>query len=145
MTPRTAPRFLTPTCLALCAAIAMPAMAADLNIRLERVGDTGRLHIYVFTAADGFPKEENAAVHQTYPATSDGRLDLTISVPDAAEYAVMAYQDKDGDGKMNRLLGMIPQEPYALSRNPQVFGKPKFADAAIRPASGEIIVLQLKD
>ncbi len=59
--------------------------------------------------------------------------------------ALMAYQDKNGDGKMNRLFGMIPQEPYALSRNPQVFGKPKFSDAAVQARDGESIILKLHD
>ena len=73
---------------------------------------------------------------------------MRISVPDAAEYALMVFQDKDGDGKMNRLLGMIPQEPYGLSRSPEVFGKPKFSDAAIKPSSPpnrEPISIRLRD
>lgn len=118
----------------------------ELSVRIEGIADKGKIHLYVFTGAEGFPKEEHAVLHQAYPRPPRGQtaLELRISVPEAAEYALMSFQDKDGDGKMKRLLGMIPQEPYGLSRNPKLFGKPKFAEAAIS-ASGETIVIKLHD
>lgn len=131
--------------IAVCIVCAMPALAADLKVRIEGIADSGTIHLYVFTSAEGFPKEENAVAQANQPGQSGTQLDIFIHVPDSSEYALMAYQDKNGDGKMNRFLGMIPQEPYALSRNPQVFGKPKFSDAAIRPLDGETIVLKLHD
>jgi uncharacterized protein (DUF2141 family) len=127
---------------------ALPSLyAAELNLRIEGLAEQGSIHVYVFTAADGFPKEEQAVIHQVHarPAPAENALALRLTVPDAAEYAVLSFQDKDGDGKMNRLFGMIPQEPYGLSRNPQLFGKPKFSDAAVSAADGELIVLKLHD
>lgn len=122
-------------------------LAAELRVRIEGIAEKGSIHVYVFTAPEGFPKEEHAAIHQVYsrPAPAQNDLDIQISVPDSAEYAVMSFQDKDGNGKMNRLLGMIPQEPYGLSRNPQLFGKPKFSDAAIKTSDSKFIVLKLHD
>lgn len=131
--------------IAACAVCAVPAFAADLQVRIEGIADSGTIHVYVFTSAEGFPKEENAVTHVNQPGQSGAQLDISIHVPDSSEYALMAYQDRNGDGKMNRLLGMIPQEPYALSRNPQSFGKPKFSDAAVRPLDGETIILKLHD
>lgn len=119
----------------------------ELSVRIEGIADKGKIHLYVYTGAEGFPKEEHAVLHQAYPRPPRGQsaLELRISVPEAAEYALMSFQDKDGDGKMKRLLGMIPQEPYGLSRNPKLFGKPKFAEAAIGAAAGETIVIKLHD
>ncbi len=121
------------------------AVAQDLKVRIEGAGDKGTIHLYVFSTAQGFPKEENAAVHATYPWPGGDFMEIMVKVPDAPGYALMAYQDKNEDGKMNRFLGMIPQEPYALSRNPQVMGKPKFSDAMVHPAENETIVLKLRD
>lgn len=127
--------------------LAPPLLAEELRLRIEGITEQGSIHVYVFTAAEGFPKEAQAAVHQVYPrpAPAEDALDIQIAVPDAAEYAVMSFQDKDGNGKMNRLLGMIPQEPYGLSRNPQLFGKPKFSDAAVKASDSGLIVLKLRD
>jgi uncharacterized protein (DUF2141 family) len=125
----------------------MPVVAAELQVRIEHIGETGSIHVYVFTSPEGFPKEERAVVHQVYPRPPAGEntLDVRITVPDSAAYALVSFQDKNGDGKMNRLLGMIPQEPYGLSRNPQLFGKPKFSDAAIKASDSMPIVLKLHD
>lgn len=124
---------------------ALPLYAAELQVRIEGIAEKGSIHVYVFTAPEGFPKEESAVFHQVYPKPEADALEIKLSVPDAPAHAVMAFQDKDGNGKMNRLLGMIPQEPYGLSRNPQLFGKPKFADAAINTAEGAPIVVKLHD
>ena len=48
------------------------------------------------------------------------------------------------DGKMERFMGMIPREPYALSRNPSVMGKPKFADSVFSRQDGAVIELELR-
>jgi len=141
-------KFLSAIALA-CALTMTNASAAELKVRVSGITASARdagsiVHVYVFTSADGFPKEERAIAHVAHSAPADS-LEFTIQVPEAAEYALMAYLDRNGDGKMNRFLGMIPQEPYALSRNPQVMGKPRFADAAVRPSSGELIVLNLRD
>ena len=127
--------------------LALPLLAADLRVRIEGVAERGDIHVYVYTTPVGFPKEEHAALHQVHPrpAPAQNELDILISAPDSTEFAVMAFQDKDGDGKMNRLLGMIPNEPYGLSRNPQLFGKPKFSDAAIKAGDGDTIVVKLHD
>lgn len=124
-----------------------PLFAADLRVRIEGIAKNGDVHVYVFTTQEGFPKEEHAILHQVYPrpVPTQNELDILISAPDSTEYAVMAFQDKDGDGKMNRLFGMIPQEPYGLSRNPQLFGKPKFSDAAFKASDSETIVVKLHD
>jgi uncharacterized protein (DUF2141 family) len=128
------------------APFAWSVSAADLEVRITGITDKASpIHVFVFTSAEGFPKEVSAAVHVRHAAPNGVQLDLVIPVPDAAQYALMAYQDRNGDGKLNRFLGMIPQEPYALSRNPDVMGKPKFTDAALKPVAGEAIILNLKD
>ena len=124
----------------------LAASAAELTVRVTGIADkAGAIHVYVFTSAEGFPKEENAAVHVSRAVPDGTQLDMVVQVPDAPAYALMAYQDKNGDGKMNRFLGMIPQEPYAMSRNPDVMGKPKFSETSVQPANGEAIVMKLRD
>lgn len=128
------------------AAVVTTANAAELDLRIEGLSATGDIYVYVFTSPDGFPKEESAALHRSFPRPPAAQNELTarVEVPDAAQYAVVVFQDEDGNGKMNRLLGMIPQEPYGLSRNPDVFGKPKFPDAAVSGDSAHQAPLVIK-
>ena len=122
----------------------MPALGAELKIEIGGITGPGDVHVHVFTSADGFPKEERAAIRSMHrlPA-GETSLGVELTVPDAAEYAVMCFQDKDGNGKMNRLFGMIPQEPYGLSRNPNVLGKPRFEESSVK--AGEIVRINLRD
>ena len=135
------------TCLAAGLLATASLSAAELSVRIEGIAEKGDIHVYVFTAAEGFPKEESAVLHQVYPKPEQPKngLSFRLPVPDVAELVIMAYQDKDGDGKMSRLLGMIPQEPYGLSRNPKLFGKPKFSDAAIKISDSAPVVIRLND
>lgn len=134
-------------CLAALTLPALPAGATELAVRIDGIAATGAVHVYVYTKAEGFPKEEAAVLHTSYPVEDKTltALDVKIDAPDADEYALVAYQDLDGNGRMNRLLGMIPQEPYGLSRNPKLFGKPKFSEASFTPKAGEVVVIHLKD
>jgi len=137
--------YLRTVFIAFVALLSLPVTAAELNLRIVNIVNAGAIHVFVFASAEGFPKEERAVVRADYPKPDGSELDLAIQVPESSEYAVMAYQDINGDGKMNRLFGMIPQEPYALSRNPDGIGKPKFADAAIQADNKDIILMKLHD
>ena len=118
------------------------AEAATLNVTLDgaRAGG-GPLTVLVFDRAEGFPKEPHAAQRHVLPA---GQSTLTLEGLKPGQYAVMAYHDEDGNGEMNRFLGMIPQEGWGLSNNPAVSGKPAFKDAAVTlPESGADVTIRL--
>ena len=125
--------------------IPISASAVPLQVKITHIAQPkGTLYLYVFTSAEGYPKEEHAAAHTSLPVPNGTEASATIEVPEAKEYAVMAFQDLNGDGKMERFMGMIPREPYALSRNPTVMGKPKFADSVFSWQDGAVIELELR-
>lgn len=49
----------------------------------------------------------------------------------AGTYAVAVYQDRNSDGKLNRLLGLMPREPYGFSNNVGKYAPASFNKAAI--------------
>jgi len=69
-----------------------------------------------------------------------GEVMVTLEVPPGI-WAVQAYQDEDGSGKVTRNFLGIPTEGLGFSNDaPFRFGPPKFADAAFRlePGGGRI-------
>jgi len=57
----------------------------------------------------------------------------------------MAYHDENGDGALDRFLGMIPTEGYGLSNNPEVTGPPAFEDSAFAlPDGGGAITVTMR-
>lgn len=130
--------------LALAAVTALGARAADLAVTVTEVGPApGPVWVLVFAEDAGFP--DLAA------ATDRLRLDRADTVTarfnglPPGRYAVMAYHDEDGDGDMDRFLGMIPQEGWGLSNGYDPSGKPDFAPAAVDlPAEGRAITVPLR-
>ncbi|WP_404386291.1 DUF2141 domain-containing protein [Caenispirillum salinarum] len=52
----------------------------------------------------------------------------------------MVTHDENGNGRMDRFLGMIPTEGYGLSNDPAVTGSPAFADSAF-PVMGDTSIV----
>ena len=118
------------------------AQAASLNVTLEgaRPGG-GPLTVLMFDRAEGFPKEARASQRHVLPA---GKTTLSLDGLKPGQYAVMAYHDEDGNGELNRFLGMIPKEGWGLSNNPKVSGKPAFKDATVTiPENGIAVTIHL--
>ncbi|MDZ7596062.1 MAG: DUF2141 domain-containing protein [Thiobacillus sp.] len=122
--------------------LCLPADAATLTVNLDGIKPGGGpLTVLLFDRAEGFPKEARASQRHVLPA---GKKTLALDGLKPGEYAVMAYHDEDGNGELNRLFGMIPQEGWGLSNNPKVTGKPKFKDAAVAlPEAGAAVTLHL--
>lgn len=123
--------------------LCLPATeAAHLNVTLEgaRAGG-GPFTVLVFDRPAGFPKESRAAERHVLPA---GRTEFVVDGLKPGQYAVMAYHDEDGNGELNRFLGMIPQEGWGLSNNPAVSGKPAFKEAVLTvPEGGTDVTIRL--
>jgi len=118
------------------------AGAATLTVTLDgaRAGG-GPLTVLLFDHAEGFPREAKASARHVLPA---GTRTLALEGLKPGAYAVMAYHDEDGNGGLNRFLGMIPQEGWGLSNNPRVSGKPAFKDAAVAlPETGAALTIKL--
>jgi len=56
-------------------------------------------------------------------------------------YAVAAYHDEDGNGRMKTVYGTIPLEGIGVSRDARgVMGPPKFEDASVTLDSEQLLI-----
>ncbi|HKL77972.1 MAG TPA: DUF2141 domain-containing protein [Gammaproteobacteria bacterium] len=124
---------------------ATAAQAATLNLRVTDVTSAEhQVVVQVYRGSDGFRDPENAVRRVAVPAKS-GTVPVTLEGLKPGRYAVVVYHDQDGDGGMDRFLGMIPTEGYGLSRNPEVTGPPAFADSAFDlPATGAELAIEMR-
>lgn len=93
----------------------------------------GAVRVGLYDDSKTFRKEERAFSVQQAPATPGTVVVRFDDVP-PGRYAIMAYHDEDGNGALNRRLGMFPTEGYGLSNNPSVIGPPAFDDSAFEIA-----------
>ncbi|CAN5362153.1 hypothetical protein BH10PSE2_BH10PSE2_03220 [soil metagenome] len=97
--------------------VAAPAFAADDTITLtfDTGAQTGNVMVALFGSEDAYAGH-GAPVAQTMVNVAAGQHVATFTVP-AGDYAMKAFHDVDGDGKMGTNPFGMPTEPYAFSNN----------------------------
>lgn len=124
---------------ALAAALAWSgaAAAAELQVVVRPVAhDHGTVKLALYSSPETFRKEDKALAMLSQPAVP-GEMTFRFDGLAAGRYAIVAYHDENGNGKMDRFLGMIPTEGWGLSNNPEVSGPPQFEPSAFTVADAE--------
>ena len=118
--------------LFLAATVTSSALAQQATLEVSLTGiqhDRGSVRVGLYADPKTFRKEAHAvAIQQVAAAQGTVTVQFAGLVP--GRYAIMAYHDEDGNGELNRRLGMFPTEGYGLSNNPTVSGPPAFDDSA---------------
>jgi len=127
-------RFTRAACAALiaasaCVATTATATAATVEVHVTGVAaGKGKVSVAV---CDREHYLKDCAYHATAPAQAGDNVIKVASVP-AGTWAVLVFQDKNENGKLDQTLFGIPLEDYGFSRDARGhFGAPSFEDAAI--------------
>ncbi len=132
------------TLMSLAMLWAGAARAGTLSVHIDDVkAAQGTVMISLFNAADTFMKKPVAS--QALPALKEGVTAVFTDLPEG-EYALAAYHDANGNGKLDMNLMGIPIEPYAFSNNAMgQMGPPTFAQAKFAlPAGGADLRVSLR-
>ncbi|RUT26022.1 hypothetical protein C0V97_08130 [Asaia sp. W19] len=120
-----------------------PAHAATVSAEISNIPDnTGTIRVALCTE-DEFLKPSCAFHAET--ASTTPRITVVFSDVPAGTYAIQAYQDRNGDAKLNRTFIGIPKEPIGFSRDPKLsYGPPSFEECALRfTDAGGTVALKL--
>lgn len=122
-------------------AVGQPAAAAALAIRFEGIETpTGQIMLSVFdnaAAHDQGGKPLRAAIVPVEGAAVTARFEGLAP----GDYAVKAFHDVDGDGKMATIPFGMPLEPFAFSNNAKAEGgPPRWEAASFAVAAGDNVV-----
>lgn len=130
---------------ALAFALPGQAEAADLTILAEALEIRGALVVAVFDSEAAW-RARKGPVHQaTVPVTQPAVQARFADLP-PGRYAIMAYHDRNGDGRLNTLPVGLPTEPYGFSNGARgTFGPPSWRAAAFETgSSGTVQSLRLR-
>jgi len=127
--------------LAAAAAAPAPSGAASATLVVEVEGlkdDKGKLHAALYASEEGFPtKPEKALRHVDVPIVA-GKARVVFEGLPPGGYAVAAYHDENGNGKLDTGFLGIPTEGLASSNDAKGFmGPPSFEKARVEVAPGE--------
>jgi uncharacterized protein (DUF2141 family) len=116
--------------LAACA-ILLGAAASAATVEVHVSGVTAGKGKVSVAVCDREHYLKDCAYHATAPAQAGDNVVKVAGVP-AGTWAVLVFQDKNENGKLDQTLFGIPLEDYGFSRDARGhFGAPSFEDAAI--------------
>jgi len=128
--------------LMLC--VGVPAHAAQdekpqptgiLTVRLTGFTNAGGVARVALVSSGQF-LSASRALRARSVSIQDGSATCVFEDVPFGSYAVQAYQDRNGNGKLDRNFIGIPSEPYGFSRGARSWtGPPKFKDAAFTLSS----------
>jgi uncharacterized protein (DUF2141 family) len=125
--------------------VPVAALAGDLTIDVSGItADRGRIYVAVYDRADTFPTSGRQLVRQILDPTASH---LTAHFKDLppGQYAAVAFQDSNGNGKLDKNFLGIPQEPYGFSNGARgSAGPPKFSEAAVTLSPDGAMKIELK-
>jgi uncharacterized protein (DUF2141 family) len=112
----------TLSALCACAALAAaalasaPALAADVTFDFDVAAPTGRVMVALFNNEANYGGEGQPVRYAMIDAAGASRQVRFEDLPDG-DYAMRAFHDVDGDGKMKTNPFGMPIEPFAFSNN----------------------------
>ncbi|WP_040786395.1 DUF2141 domain-containing protein [Massilia niastensis] len=126
---------------ALCCALVLPltaASAASIEVRVAPVaGGKGTVNVAVCDK-ERFLKQ---CLYTASAPAQEGETVIVIEDVPAGAWAVLAYQDENGNKQLDRNVLGIPKEKYGFSREARGrFGPPHFAEAALVVREGLMVV-----
>ena len=109
---------------------------AAVHLRFGGLEGGGRVIVALFADEPRW-RSTHGALRSADPAVVSGVAEVLFEGLPPGRYAVMAYQDRNMNGRLDTLLG-LPREPYGFSNDARgLFGPPGWADAVFTAASGQ--------
>ncbi len=104
----------------------------DLEIVITNTkSDLGTVQVLLFDNKEGFPDTPEKAFKSLQGNIQNNEVKLSLSGIPEGKYAISAFHDSDGDGKMKTGLFGIPKDRYGFSNDAKgIMGPPSFEDAA---------------
>ena len=104
------------------------ARAAEIRIRIQNPPESGSMVFMLYDSPNAFGDLRDPAL--TVTAEPDGRNIWSITNVPPGEYALIAYHDENGNGRIDRNFIGIPREPLGFANNYKPKGPPGYARAS---------------
>ena len=134
---------------ALFVALIVPASAAvasegaRLTLTFEAGTPSGAIMVSLFSSAETYAG--GAPVEQAVVNVAKGQGSVTFSDLPAGVYAVKAFHDVDGNGRMTANPFGRPIEPFAFSNNARgTMGPPSWEQASFRVESDTAQAIEIR-
>ncbi len=119
------------------------AQTGKIEIEVSNINnEKGIIYIGVYNNSTTFPKAD--VVLEKKIKAKKTSISHVFENVEIGNYAVAIYHDEDESGKINRYFFGMPSEDYGFSRNPKVFGLPKYEDCNFELKENKIVTVKIK-
>ncbi len=115
--------------------------ATELELRIDNAPTNRVLIVMLFDSANTFVNLRDPVRIMTI-SPEDATPDRMVGLP-SGEYALVVYQDDNGNGHLDKNFIGIPREPLSFSNRYWPQGRPTYTRAAFRLEEGEVKVIDL--
>jgi uncharacterized protein (DUF2141 family) len=77
----------------------------------------GKMFVAVYDSEASYLNVEKAVIKEFVAVDKTGSLTIKLNLEKEGRYAVAAFHDLNGNGKIDKNLLGVPTEPYAFSNN----------------------------
>jgi uncharacterized protein (DUF2141 family) len=121
--------------------VPMPTLTIEFKELKNKEAD---LYIAVSKPSKNFPDEANMVKQLIVKPKGKSTISISVDGLNYGAYAVMVFQDLNGNGKLDKGFMGIPNEPFAFSNNYKpVFRAPKFDDCAFQfSATNRLVAIE---
>lgn len=109
--------------------------ASDVAVSVDAPGGDGDFVLMLFASPSGFGELRAPFLSRRFPC--DGRDEYSLTDVPAGEYALVVYQDENGNGRLDKNFIGIPIEPLGFSNDYRPKGPPMFARATFQLGPAE--------
>ncbi|MDE0057617.1 MAG: DUF2141 domain-containing protein [Defluviicoccus sp.] len=113
--------------------VSSTAVAADLEVVVDGLRSAqGQARVAVHKRVPGAAFPEGGVVAAAWRTAGEGALRFVFADLAPGDYAVAAFHDADGDGKLGQNMVGLPTEGFGFSNGATGFmGPPSFDEAAV--------------
>ncbi len=108
-------------------------LAANPSLEVTVTGltsDAGQVRVALFSNPAGWPEQSERALRRAAVSVVRGEARVVFEDLPPGRYAVVAFHDQDGDGKLKKGLFGLPKEPWGASNGARGALGPSFDAAA---------------
>lgn len=118
--------------LIIAFSLPLKGMAHSLGLMLSKTRKIeGTIYVAVYDKASQFPKGTLFSEAKIV-VSGESEVELFLDLP-AGQYAISAFLDANGNGKLDTNMFGIPTERFGFSNNPRILtGAPSFLDCAFQ-------------
>jgi uncharacterized protein (DUF2141 family) len=112
--------------------LASTVLAGELTIEISGITrGRGKIYVAVYDRPETFPTAGQQRIRQILAASEQSLIVHFKDLP-PGEYAAVAFQDVNGNAKLDKNFIGMPKEPYGFSNGARgAAGPPKFSAAAV--------------